>query len=43
MNELQLCQIFLRLHLEIKTCAFYQSKLRILSDGLVNFMAEWSY
>ena len=42
MNGVQLCQIFLRLHMEIKTCAFYQSKLRILSAGLVIFMAEWS-
>ena len=42
MNGVQLCQIFLRLHVEIKTCVFYQSKLRILSDGLVIFTTEWS-
>ena len=43
MNGAQLCQISLWLHLVIKTCAFYWSKLRILSDGLVIFTAEWSH
>ena len=42
MNGVQLCWIFLGLHMVIKTCAFYWSKLRILSDGLVIFTAEWS-
>ena len=35
-------QIFLKPHLDFKTCALYWSKLRILIDSLVLFMAEWS-
>ena len=35
-------QIFQKLHVVIKTWAFNWPKLRILSDGPVIFMTEWT-